>query len=64
MRIPIDEQLPVFDIRARRHQQIRWLSGHANQCYSGHVHQFSRITTNPGVMGGKPCIRGMRVRSA
>jgi len=23
--------------------------------------QFSRITYNPNVMGGKPCIRGMRV---
>lgn len=23
--------------------------------------QFSRITHNPAVMGGKPCIRGMRV---
>jgi uncharacterized protein (DUF433 family) len=22
---------------------------------------FSRITQNPAVMGGKPCIRGMRV---
>ena len=22
---------------------------------------FSRITRNPAVMGGKPCIRGMRV---
>lgn len=22
---------------------------------------FDRITTNPKVMGGKPCIRGMRV---
>ncbi|HXJ42208.1 MAG TPA: DUF433 domain-containing protein [Bryobacteraceae bacterium] len=22
---------------------------------------FSRISTNPEVMGGKPCIRGMRV---
>jgi uncharacterized protein (DUF433 family) len=31
------------------------------QCYSDHVQQFSRISTNPEVMGGKPCIRGMRV---
>jgi len=23
--------------------------------------EFSRITRNPAVMGGKPCIRGMRV---
>lgn len=30
-------------------------------CYSQHVQTFSRITTNPDVMGGKPCIRGMRV---
>ena len=25
------------------------------------MQQFQRITTNPEVMGGKPCIRGMRV---
>jgi uncharacterized protein (DUF433 family) len=25
------------------------------------MRQFQRITTNPDVMGGKPCIRGMRV---
>ena len=25
------------------------------------VQQFSRITMDPEVMGGKPCIRGMRV---
>jgi len=25
------------------------------------VEQFNRITMNPDVMGGKPCIRGMRV---
>lgn len=23
--------------------------------------EFTRITTNPQVMGGKPCIRGLRV---
>jgi uncharacterized protein (DUF433 family) len=27
----------------------------------GIVQQFSRITIDPDVMGGKPCIRGMRV---
>ena len=31
------------------------------KCYSDHVPLFSRISTNPEVMGGKPCIRGMRV---
>jgi uncharacterized protein (DUF433 family) len=25
------------------------------------LEKFSRITLNPAVMGGKPCIRGMRV---
>jgi len=25
------------------------------------MQQFQRITMNPNVMGGKPCIRGMRV---
>jgi uncharacterized protein (DUF433 family) len=25
------------------------------------VNEFPRITQNPAVMGGKPCIRGMRV---
>jgi uncharacterized protein (DUF433 family) len=25
------------------------------------MNQFDRITLNPKVMGGKPCIRGMRV---
>ena len=25
------------------------------------IEQFDRITLNPAVMGGKPCIRGMRV---
>jgi uncharacterized protein (DUF433 family) len=29
--------------------------------YDGHVQQFRRITMDPEVMGGKPCIRGMRV---
>jgi uncharacterized protein (DUF433 family) len=25
------------------------------------MNEFPRITQSPGVMGGKPCIRGMRV---
>jgi uncharacterized protein (DUF433 family) len=29
--------------------------------YHDHVQQFDRITMNPEVMGGKPCIWGMRV---
>jgi uncharacterized protein (DUF433 family) len=29
--------------------------------YDDDVHHFDRITMDPEVMGGKPCIRGMRV---
>jgi len=29
--------------------------------YHVHVQAFQRITMDPEVMGGKPCIRGMRV---
>lgn len=29
--------------------------------YDGGVHELRRITMDPEVMGGKPCIRGMRV---
>ena len=29
--------------------------------YDGHVQEPQRITIDPEVMGGKPCIRGMRV---
>jgi uncharacterized protein (DUF433 family) len=29
--------------------------------YDGHVQELRRITINPAVMGGKACIRGMRV---
>ena len=33
----------------------------AARCYCGAVPQLERITVHPDVMGGKPCIRGMRV---
>lgn len=33
----------------------------AVRCYSGAVQPLQRISGNPDVMGGKPCIRGMRV---
>jgi uncharacterized protein (DUF433 family) len=29
--------------------------------YHNHAPQLTRITIDPDVMGGKPCIRGMRV---
>lgn len=29
--------------------------------YDGRVQEFRRITLDPEVMGGKPCVRGMRV---
>lgn len=29
--------------------------------YDDHVQELRRITMDPEVMGGKPCIRGMRV---
>lgn len=29
--------------------------------YDGHVQELRRITIDPAVMGGKACIRGMRV---
>jgi uncharacterized protein (DUF433 family) len=33
------------------------ISGHRKK----QMKEFDRITQNPAVMGGKPCIRGMRV---
>jgi uncharacterized protein (DUF433 family) len=33
----------------------------SNVRYYGEVQQSARITMDPEVMGGKPCIRGMRV---
>ena len=29
--------------------------------YQEHVQELRRITIDPDVMGGKPCVRGMRV---
>jgi uncharacterized protein (DUF433 family) len=36
----------------------------ANNRYSSKMKMFDRITQEPGVMGGKACIRGMRVTAA
>jgi uncharacterized protein (DUF433 family) len=36
-------------------------SGLARQWQEKNMAQLDRITQDPGVMGGKPCIRGMRV---
>jgi uncharacterized protein (DUF433 family) len=40
--------------------RFRWRAA-ARLRYHNHVQQFGRITQDPEVMGGKPCIRGMRV---
>jgi uncharacterized protein (DUF433 family) len=40
--------------------QVVWNVKKARLGYD-HVMQFDRITMDPEVMGGKPCIRGMRV---
>jgi hypothetical protein len=34
---------------------------HCLMGYDGDVDEFRRITMDPETMGGKPCIRGMRV---
>ena len=38
------------------HERIR-----AVGVYTAHMEKLSRITVDPNVMGGKACIRGMRV---
>jgi uncharacterized protein (DUF433 family) len=45
---------------------LKLLSKSGFSCYSypmetEHFEELDRITQNPAVMGGKPCIRGMRV---
>src|SRR2546425_7047763 len=63
---------PTIANEARMRQQLsrgekaggtRW-AGHlfaARLRYHNEAQQFGRITQDPEVMGGKPCIRGMRV---
>jgi uncharacterized protein (DUF433 family) len=36
-------------------------NGHQLLLQEAEMHNLTRITFNPEVMGGKPCIRGMRV---
>ena len=42
--------------RARTHG-----SGVASRPYTSRVNPLTRITADPEMMGGRPCIRGMRV---
>lgn len=53
--------LDLFGILDPRKSLRNESAGIRVRYYSGPVHQLQRITANPGVMGGKPCIRGMRV---
>jgi uncharacterized protein (DUF433 family) len=39
----------------------KWYSQLVSIARETNMPEFDRITQNPGVMGGKPCIRGLRV---
>lgn len=59
-RTPIIGKLTCFDTLNIAKPSLLYCPLSGLRCYAGEV-QFSRISTNPDVMGGKPCIRGMRV---
>ena len=48
----------IGDALARSGRECR---GNISLRYAARVREFPRITIDPEVMGGKPCIRGMRV---
>src|SRR4051812_27915691 len=37
------------------------LTGHNGDWLQWSIMEFNRITTNPGQMGGVPCLRGLRI---
>jgi uncharacterized protein (DUF433 family) len=57
-------------VQGRKPQQAMWSDARPEVTseplvrYDLGVKLFSRVTQDPDVMGGKPCIRGMRVTAA
>jgi hypothetical protein len=42
---------------------IEWLLRHSSHCYADFM-KLTRITIDPGVCTGKPCLRGLRFLQA
>ena len=59
----VQRRMPDCIAKARRggHQNLAFKG---RTLYSDAMKQFDRITQRPDIMGGKACIRGMRVTAA